>query len=107
MKNQRDAMIEAIYKALGDGLGRLIKNGTALFIMACVIVGQSYGMYYLHLYHEHRYHEIKQELHESRVEYSSALNEARRDFINCQNENRILAIQVAELKVIVERIKAK
>lgn len=100
MKPQEE-MIAILYKALGDGLAKLIQNGLAFTVMSLGLVGLSFAVYYVDLDGRTQIKEMKSELSAMKAEWADERNDLRREIAACDLERRTLAIRVAELSVIV------
>ncbi len=48
---QKEMFSEVLYRALGDGVAKLIKNGLAFTVMTGVIIGLVWTVFYLHGLH--------------------------------------------------------
>lgn len=91
-------MIQVLYKALGDGLAKLVRNGLAFTVMTGVIIGLVWVCVWLVQTHERDRIEWKSELLAVKEEYSGEINKLRIEIFECQNNNSALMVQVAELK---------
>lgn len=94
-------LMQALYKALADGLGKLIRNGLAFTVMTGVIAGLIWAMVYLVQTHEKDRAEWKSELLEVKAAYTEEINRLRIEVYECQERNTLLSIQIAELKATV------
>lgn len=94
-------MIAILYKALGDGLAKLIQNGLAFTVMAGAIIGLSLALYYAIMDSRGQIREVKAEMLAMKADWSVERNDLRREIAACDLERRTLAIRVAELSVIV------
>jgi hypothetical protein len=108
--SNKEMLNEAIYKALGEGVSKLIRNGLAFTVMLGTIGGLSWGIAWQHAQFEADWTEVKSEIRELKQEHSSQLNEYRRleqdlrkEIAEC-NEKRIeQAQQIARLEAIMKR----
>lgn len=91
-------MLNVLYKALADGLAKLIRNGLAFTVMTGVIIGMSWVMVWLVQTHEKDRVEWKAELISVKQEYSDEVNRLRIEIFECQNNNSALMVQIAELR---------
>ena len=96
-------MYEAIYKALGEGLAKLIKNGLAFTVLIGVVGGLIWALFAMSTHNENAIAELKQEIREMKKEHSDQLNLLRSEIYECDAERRKLAVQVAELRVLTHR----
>ncbi len=99
----KQEMYTVIYKALGDGLAKLIRNGLAFTVMAGVIIGLSFALYYVILDARPQMKEIKLEMKTLKADWATERNDLRREIAACDLERRALAVRVAELSVLVNR----
>lgn len=95
----KDIMVQMLYKALAEGVGKLIKNGLAFTVMALAIAGLIWAIVYLLEVHQSDRIEWKAEILEVKSEYAAELNQLRIELRECQNNNSLLLIQMAELKI--------
>jgi uncharacterized phage-like protein YoqJ len=108
--SNNEMLNEAIYKALADGVAKLIKNGLAFTVMLGTIGGLSWGIAWQHAQFEADWSEVKFEIRELKQEHSAQLNdyrrleyELRKEISEC-NEKRIeQAQQIARLEAIMKR----
>lgn len=91
-------MLNVLYKALADGLSKLIRNGLAFTVMTGVIIAMSWVLVWLVQTHEKDRVEWKAELLNVKQEYSAEVNKLRIEIFECQNNNSALMVQVAELR---------
>lgn len=91
-------MIQILYKAIADGVSKLIRNGLAFTVMTGVIGGLIWAVVYLVQTHERDRLEWKAELLQVKQEYSEEVNRLRVEVYECQERNTQLAIQLAEMK---------
>ena len=91
-------MHKAIYAALAAGLSKLIKNGLAFTVMTLVIVGETWTILYLVDEQDIERHKWEQKLIDIENRNAKVVNDLRCDVEDCKNNNRLLQIQVAELK---------
>ena len=94
-------MYAIIYKALGDGLAKLIRSGLAFTVMSLGLLGLSFAVYYVNLDGRMQIKDMKTELSAMKAEWAEERNDLRREIAACDLERRTLAIRVAELSVIV------
>lgn len=99
----REQMYQIIYKAMGDGLAKLIRNGLAFTVMAGAIIGLSFALYYAIMDGRVQIKEIKSEVATMKAEWAAERNDLRREIAACDLERRTMAIRVAELSVLVNR----
>lgn len=96
-------MFNALYKALAEGLAKLIRNGLAFTVMTGVIAMLIWVVVYLVQMHEADRMEWKAELIATKQEYAEEVNRLRIEIRECQNNNALLLIQIAELKAGLRR----
>lgn len=96
-----NTMLQILYKAMADGLSKLIKNGLAFTVMTGVIIGLIWTVVWLIQTHESDRIEWKAELLEVKAEYSEEINRLRVEVYECNERNLQLSVQVAELKSAV------
>ena len=95
----KEVMYQILYKSLAEGIGKLIKNGLAFTVMGLVIAGLIWTVVYLLDVHQSDRIEWKAEILAVKKEYAAELNQVRVELRECQNNNSILLIQMAELKI--------
>lgn len=96
-----NTMLQILYKAMADGLSKLIKNGLAFTVMTGVIIGLIWTVVWLIQTHESDRIVWKAELLEVKAEYSEEINRLRVEVYECNERNLQLSVQVAELKAAV------
>lgn len=101
---------EAIYKALADGVSKLIKNGLAFTVMVGVIIGLVCMVFYLHDLHNTEVKELRAEMMQLRREHSEQLDTMRRDVAEAQRmliECNVARVQdaqrIARLEGLIQR----
>lgn len=101
---------EAIYKALGDGVAKLIRNGLAFTVMTGVIIGLVWTVFYLHGLHSAETKELRAEMMQLRREHSEQLDtmrrevaEAQRMLIECNMARVQDAARIARLEGLMQR----
>lgn len=95
----REKMLQIIYKAVADGLSKLIKNGLAFTVMLGAIGGLAWGIFFIDGRANQNIAELKAEIKEMKADHSRQLNELRIEIINCDQENTKLRVRVAELEM--------
>lgn len=96
-------MVAIIYKALGEGLAKLIKNGLAFTVLIGVVGGLIWALFAMSAQNQSAISELKQEIREMKKDHSDQLNLLRSEIYECDAERRKLSIQVAELRVLTHR----
>ena len=81
---QKEMFSEVLYKALGDGVAKLIKNGLAFTVMTGVIIGLVWTVFYLHGLHSTEVKELRAEMLQLRREHSEQLDTMRREVAEAQ-----------------------
>ncbi len=101
---------EAIYKALADGVSKLIKNGLAFTVMTGVIIGLVWTVFYLHDLHASEVNELRAEMMQLRREHSEQLDTMRREVAEAQRmliECNVARVQdaqrIARLEGLIQR----
>jgi hypothetical protein len=92
-------MLTIIYKSLAEGVSKLIKNGLAFTVMAGAIAGLIWILVWMVQTHEDDRKEWKAEIVTVKAEYAQMVNDLRLEIRECQNNNQLLLIQIAEMKV--------
>lgn len=95
-------MYAIILKALGDGIAKLVRNGLAFTVMTLAIAGLCGGIYYLIILREAEIASWKKELAEYRETTDNRMNLLQTRIYECDNERKLLAIEVAELRAIIK-----
>lgn len=101
---------EAIYKALADGVSKLIKNGLAFTVMVGVIIGLVWTVFYLRDLHSAEVKELRAEMMQLRREHSEQLDTMRREVAEAQRmliECNVARVQdaqrIARLEGLIQR----
>lgn len=102
---EKEKMIAAIYKALGDGLAKMFRHGLAITVMTLVISGLCYALLMQHNLFKAQIADIKKDIVSMKSEWSEERNSLRRDLILCDTERQKMAIELAELRYIVKNSK--
>lgn len=92
-------MLAIIYKAVAEGISKLIKNGLAFTVMLGAIGGLAWGIFFIDSRSNQNIAELKAEIKEMKVDHARQLNELRIEIINCDQENTKLRVRVAELEM--------
>lgn len=95
----REIMWNILYKAIAEGLSKLIRNGLAFTVMAGTIGGLIWVLIWMVQTHEADRKEWKAEILQVKAEYAQVVNDLRLEIRECQNNNQLLHIQLAEMKV--------
>lgn len=98
----KEAMLEILYKALADGVSKLIKNGLAFTVMTGVIIGLCWWTLNEMNVHAADRREWKIEIIEIKTEYRDEMNRLRVEIYECNNSRSQLAARVAELEATVK-----
>lgn len=106
----REAMIQIMYKAIGEGVAKLIRNGLAFTVMSGAIGGLLWGIIYMHTLHSQELTTFKADMRQLRREHSEQLNEYRRleyelraEIAACISERIKDAARIARLEAIVNQ----
>ena len=107
---QKEMFSEAIYKALADGVSKLIKNGLAFTVMTGVIIGLVWTVLYLHDLHASEVKELRAEMMQLLREHSEQLDTMRREVAEAQRmliECNVARVQdaqrIARLEGLIQR----
>ena len=95
-------MVQILYKALADGISKLIKNGLAFTVMTAVIIGLCWFTIQEIEAHANDRLEWKSELKEVRNAHYSEISLLRSEVYECNNNRALLAARVAELEATVK-----
>jgi hypothetical protein len=95
-------MYEVIYKAFGDGAAKLVKNGLAFTVMTLTIIGLCGGIYYILLFHRAEESDWRHQMKDLEIRMQEKINLVESRYYECQNENRILSIRIAELEAAIK-----
>lgn len=106
----KEIMLQVLYKALGDGVAKLIRNGLAFTVMTGAIGGLLWGILHMHNLHERELIAFKADMQQLRAEHSEQLNQYRRleyelrsEIAACISERIKDAARIARLEEIVNK----
>lgn len=106
MENRhREEMIGMIYKALGDGLAKIIRHGIAFAVMTLAIAGLVWALIYVDNRHASTIAEMRTDINSMKNEWAEERNALRLDITACNIERQKQAIELAELRYIVKSLK--
>ena len=101
--NGKEKMIESIYKAIAEGVSKLIKYGAAFTVLVACVAGLVWAMFYVVGKHESDRGEWKAEAKEIRMECDERVNLLESRIYEC-NEMRA---QLAERVLALERSRKR
>lgn len=108
--NNREMFNEAVYKALADGVSKLIRQGTAITVLLGCVTGLAWGIFYLHGIHMDEVRELRAEMAGLRMEHSEQLNalrrtevELRQELAICNEARRQDSARIARLEGLMQR----
>lgn len=99
----QEKMIQIFYKAIGDGVSKLIRNGLAFTVMTGCIAGLLWGILKMHDLHSAEITAFKAEYRQMKVEHSVQLNELRREVSACNLERIKDAARIARLEALINK----
>ena len=113
MENSNKAqMYQALYKALGEGVAKLIKNGLAFTTMSMCIAGLLWGIVQVDAHHARQYLAIRAEMLEIKKEHSIQLSSYRLEIAalrieisECNRAREEQSIKVARLEATIQNLK--
>lgn len=101
---------EAVFRALADGVSKLIRQGTAITVLLGCVCGLGWGIFYLHGIHMTEIRELRAEMAVLRKEHSEQLNSMRRTEIDlrqelaiCNEARRQDSARIARLEAVLQR----
>lgn len=94
----QNVMIGILYRAIAQGVAKLIKNGLAFTVLLGVCGGLTWGLFYTLDVHRADRREWKAELLDVKREYAEEINRLRSEIYECQQRNALLSVQVARLE---------
>lgn len=99
----KEVMIEMLYKAAGDGIAKLIRNGLAFTVMTGVIIGLLWGILKMHELHSAEITAFKTEYRQMKADHSIQLNELRSEIAACTAERIKDAARIARLEALIQK----
>lgn len=103
----KEIMLQVLYKALGDGVAKLIRNGLAFTVMTGAIGGLLWGILHMHDLHERELIAFKADMQQLRAEqlnqYRRLEYELRSEIAACISERIKDAARIARLEEIVNK----
>lgn len=99
----QEKMIQILYKAIGEGVAKLIRNGLAFTVMGMAIVGLIWGLFKLHEFHSVEMSALKTECKQMKSEHSVQLNELRLEIAACTMERIKDAARIARLEALIQK----
>lgn len=103
--NEREKMIQILYKAASDGVAKLIRNGLAFTVMTMVIAGLVWGLLTMHDLHGLEMTALKSECRQMKEEHAVQLNDLRREIAACIAERMKDGARIARLEALIENKK--
>lgn len=100
---QKEDMFAAIYKALGEGVAKLIKYGAAFTVLIGCVAGLIWALFYVVKEQAQEKVEWKREIHDVRIECSNQINLLQTKIYECNEQRASLAGRVAALEAIVKK----
>lgn len=94
-------MIQILYKAVGEGVAKLIRNGLAFTVMSGVIGGLLWGLLEMNKMYSIEMAALKTEYRQLRVEHSEQLNMLRSEIAACTTERMKDAARIARLEALL------
>lgn len=101
---------EAVYKAVADGIGKLIRHGTAITVLLGCVAGLAWGIFYLHGVHLGEVRELRAEMHDLRREHSEQIDKLRRaetevrmELSACHEARRQDSARIARLEALQKK----
>lgn len=104
MTNQ-EAMIAILYKAISEGVAKLIKNGLAFTVMSLAIIGLILAIVEIDARNKEFLRDVKNDMLAMKIDHSNQLNDLRREIDNCNAARERQALEIVELRVILKKIK--
>ena len=108
----RSEMYQALYKALGEGVAKLIKNGLAFTVMTMCIVGLLWGIVQVDGYHGRQYLALRSEVLELKKAHSEQLNgyrleisALRLEIHECNRAREEQSIKLARMEATLQILK--
>lgn len=99
----REDMFSMIYKAIGEGVAKLIKYGAAFTVLIGCVAGLTWALLYIVREQAREKVEWKREIHDVRTECSNQINLLQTKIYECNDQRAALAGRVAALEAIVKR----
>lgn len=100
-----EQMISILYKAIGDGVAKLIKNGLAFTVMSLAIIGLVLSIIEVDSRNTILLKEVKAEMLAMKLDHSEQLNDLRREIDNCNTAREKQAFEIIELRMRLNKIK--
>lgn len=97
MQTNREMFNAAIYKALGDGLAKLIKNGLAFTVLIGAIGGLLFAVYFLIKQSDADRKEWRAEKQEIQKECSEEINRLRLEVYECNERYTAILARLAQM----------
>ncbi len=99
----KEIMLTAIYKAMADGVSRLIKYGAAFTVLVFCIAGLIYNTFYIVEGHNKDRLEWKAEKLETRRECSEEINRLRVEVYECNERHLQVLREMAKLRIEIKK----
>lgn len=100
-----EQMIAILYKAISEGVAKLIKNGLAFTVMSLAIIGLILAIVEIDARNKEFLRDVKNDMLAMKIDHSSQLNDLRREIDNCNAARERQALEIVELRVILKKIK--
>lgn len=100
-----EQMIAILYKALGEGISKLIKNGLAFTVMSLAIIGLVFSIIEVDRRSAALLKEVKVEMLAMKTDHSRQLNDLRREIDICNTSREKQAFEIIELRIRLSKIK--
>lgn len=113
MENSNKAqMYQSIYRALGEGVAKLIKNGLAFTVMTMCIAGLLWGIVQVDGYHGRQYLSLRAEMLDIKKEHAVQLSGYRQEIAalrieisECNRAREEQSIKLARMEATLQILK--